>query len=72
MLTDFEREECRNYVNRQEQAEHTPQFIMDMARQYSKGQERSKQILGLYGGQVEPQVLPKQESPINPILTNYM
>lgn len=71
MLTDYEREQCRNYKKMMDMAQ-TPQgqIAMRLAGQKRKEAERREDILKRY---TEPPAPPmKQEPEINPILKQYM
>lgn len=71
MLSDFEREQCRNYKKMLD-AQQTPQgqIAMRLAEQKRKEAERRADILRRY---TEPPAPPmKQEPEINPILKQYI
>ena len=71
MLTDYEREQCRNYKKMMDMAQ-TPQgqIARRLAEQKRKEAERRADILKRY---TEPPVPPvKQEPRVNPILKQYM
>lgn len=71
MLTDYEREQCRNYKKMMDMAQ-TPQgqIAMRLAGQKRKEAERREDILKRY---TEPPAPPmKQEPEINPILKQYI
>lgn len=71
MLSDFEREQCRNYKKMLD-ARQTPQgqIAVRLAEQKRKEEERREDILKKY---TEPPAPPmKQEPEINPILRQYM
>lgn len=71
MLSEFEREQCRNYKKRLDMAQ-TPagQIAARLAEQKRKEAERREDILKKY---TEPPAPPmKQEPEINPILKQYM
>lgn len=71
MLTDYEREQCRNYKKMMDMAQ-TPQgqIAMRLAGQKRKEVERREDILKRY---TEPPAPPmKQEPEINPILKQYI
>ena len=71
MLSDFEREQCRNYTKMLD-ARQTPQgqIAARLAEQKRKEAERRADILRRY---TEPPAPPmKQEPEINPILRQYM
>ncbi len=71
MLTDYEREQCRNYKKMMDMAQ-TPQgqIARRLAEQKRKEAERRADILKRY---TEPPVPPvKQEPKVNPILKQYM
>lgn len=71
MLTDYEREQCRNYKKMLD-AQQTPtgQIAMRLAGEKRKEAERRADILRRY---TEPPAPPmKQEPEINPILRQYM
>ncbi|MFR3140639.1 hypothetical protein [Clostridium sp. M62/1] len=71
MLSDYERQMCRDYKKRMD-ARQTPtgQIAMRLAEQKRKEAERREDILKNY---TEPPTPPiKQEPEINPILKQYM
>lgn len=71
MLSDYEREQCRNY-KKMLAARQTPQgqIAARLAEQKRKEAERREAILKKY---TEPPTPPmKQEPEINPILKQYM
>ena len=71
MLSDYERQMCRDYKKRMD-ARQTPtgQIAMRLAEQKRKEAERREDILKNY---TEPPTPPiKQEPEINPILRQYM
>ena len=71
MLSDYEREQCRNY-KKMLAARQTPQgqIAARLAEQKRKEAERRETILKKY---TEPPAPPmKQEPEINPILKQYM
>lgn len=71
MLSDYEREQCRNYKKMMDMAQ-TPQgqIARRLAEQKRKEAERREAILKKY---TEPPAPPmKQEPEINPILKQYM
>ena len=71
MLTDYEREQCRNYKKMMDMSQ-TPQgqIARTLAEQKRKEAERRADILKRY---TEPPVPPvKQEPKVNPILKQYM
>lgn len=71
MLSDYEREQCRNY-KKMLAARQTPQgqIAARLAEQKRKEAERREAILKKY---TEPPAPPmKQEPEINPILKQYM
>lgn len=71
MLSDFEREQCRNYKKMMDMAQ-TPQgqIARRLAEQKRKEAECREAILKKY---TEPPAPPmKQEPEINPILKQYM
>ena len=71
MLSDYEREQCRNY-KKMLAARQTPQgqIAARLAEQKRKEAERREAILKKY---TEPPATPmKQEPEINPILKQYM
>lgn len=71
MLTDYEREQCRNYKKMLD-AQQTPtgQIAMRLVGEKRKEAERRADILRRY---TEPPAPPmKQEPEINPILKQYM
>lgn len=71
MLSDFEREQCRNYKKMLD-AQQTPagQIAARLAGQKREESERREAILKKY---TEPPAPPmKQEPEINPILRQYM
>lgn len=71
MLSDFEREMCRNH-KRMLDAQQTPQgqIAMRLAEQKRRETERRENILKRYTEPPAPPV--KQEPEINPILKQYM
>ena len=71
MLTDYEREQCRNYKKMMDMAQ-TPQgqIARRLAGEKRREMERREDILKRY---TEPPAPPmKQEPEINPILRQYM
>ena len=71
MLTDYEREQCRNYKKMMDMAQ-TPQgqIARRLAEQKRKEAERRADILKRY---TEPPVPPVMQEPkVNPILKQYM
>lgn len=71
MLSDYERQMCRDYKKRMD-AQQTPtgQIAMRLAGEKRKEAERRADILRRY---TEPPAPPmKQEPEINPILRQYM
>lgn len=73
MLSDFEREQCRNYTKMLD-ARQTPtgQIAMRLAEQKRKEAERREDILKKYTEPPAPPDLSKQKAPINPILKQYI
>ena len=71
MLTDYEREQCRNYAKMLD-ARQTPtgQIAARLAEQKRKEAERRADILKKYTEPPAPPV--KKEPEINPILKQYM
>ena len=72
MLTDYERELCRNYKKMMDMAQ-TPQgqIARRLAEQKRKETERRENILKRYTEPPAPPDLSKQKAPINPILKQY-
>ena len=73
MLSDFEREMCRNH-KRMLDAQQTPQgkIAVELAKAKHRNQADRGEILKLYSGQAEPPAAPKQEIPVSPILKHYL
>lgn len=73
MLSDFEREQCRNYKKMMD-ARQTPtgQIAARLAEQKRKEAERREAILKKYTEPPAPPDLSKQKAPINPILKQYI
>ena len=71
MLSDFEREQCRNYTKMLD-ARQTPQgqIAARLAEQKRKEAERRAAMLRRYTEQPAPHM--KQDPVINPILHQYM
>ena len=71
MLSDYERQMCRDYKKRMD-ARQTPtgQIAMRLAEQKRKEAERREDILKNYTEPLTPPI--KQEPEINPILKQYM
>ena len=72
MLSDFEREMCRNH-KRMLDAQQTfqGQMAIKLAKAQYKDQEERERILKIYSGQVEPPVWPNQPKDVNHILQRY-
>lgn len=72
MLSDYERQMCRDYKKRLDMAQ-TPQgqIAMRLAEQKRKEAERREDILKKYTEPPAPPDLSKQKAPINPILKQY-
>lgn len=73
MLTDYEREQCRNYKKMMDMAQ-TPQgqIAVELAKAKHRNQADRGKILKLYSGQAKPPETPKQEIPVSPILKHYL
>lgn len=73
MLTDYEREQCRNYKKMMDMAQ-TPQgqIARRLAEQKRKEAERREAILKKYTEPPTPPDLSERKAPINPILRQYM
>lgn len=73
MLSDFEREMCRNH-KRMLDARQTPQgqIAARLAEQKRKEAERREAILKKYTEPPTPPDLSERKAPINPILRQYM
>lgn len=73
MLSDYEREQCRNYAKMLD-AQQTPQgkIAVELAKAKHRNQADRGEILKLYSGQAEPPAAPKQEIPVSPILKHYL
>ena len=73
MLSDYEREQCRNYKKMLD-ARQTPQgqIAARLAEQKRKEAERREAILKKYTEPPTPPDLSERKSPINPILRQYM
>ena len=61
MLSDYEREQCRNYKKMMDMAQ-TPQgkIAVELAKAKHRNQADRGEILKLYSGQAEPPAAPKQ------------
>ena len=73
MLSDYEREQCRNYKKMLD-ARQTPQgqIAARLAEQKWKEAERREAILKKYTEPPTPPDLSERKAPINPILRQYM
>ena len=73
MLSDYEREQCRNYKEMMDMAQ-TPQgqIAVELAKAKHRNQADRGEILKLYSGQAKPPAAPKQEIPVSPILKHYL
>lgn len=73
MLSDYEREQCRNYKKMMDMAQ-TPQgkIAVELAKSKQRNQTDRGKILKLYSGQAKPPEAPKQEIPVSPILKHYL
>lgn len=73
MLSDYERQMCRDCKKRLDMAQ-TPQgqIAMRLAEQKRKEAERREDILKKYTEPPAPPDLSKQKAPINPILKQYI
>ena len=73
MLSDYERDEYRNYKKMLDAAE-TPQgkIAVELAKAKHRNQADRGKILKLYSGQAKPPEVPKQEIPVSPILKHYL
>ena len=73
MLSDYEREQCRNY-KKMLAARQTPQgqIAARLAEQKRKEAERREAILKKYTEPPTPPDLSERKAPINPILRQYM
>lgn len=73
MLSDYEREQCRNYKEMMDMAQ-TPQgkIAVELAKAKHRNQADRGKILKLYSGQAKPPAAPKQEIPVSPILKHYL
>lgn len=73
MLSDYEREQCRNYKKMMD-ARQTPQgqIAARLAEQKRKEAERREAILKKYTEPPTPPDLSERKAPINPILRQYM
>ena len=73
MLSDYERQMCRDYKKRMD-ARQTPtgQIAARLAEQKRKEAERRENILKRYTEPPAPPDLSKQKAPINPILKRYI
>ena len=71
MLTDYEREQCRNYKKMMDMAQ-TPQgqIAARLAKQKRKEAENRENILKRYTEPLAPPV--KREPEVDPILKQYM
>ena len=69
MLSDFQRDEYRNYKKMLD-AQQTPQgkIAVELAKAKHRNQADRGEILKLYSGQAAP----KQEIPVSPILKHYL
>lgn len=72
MLSDYEREQCRNYKKMLD-ARQTPQgqIAARLAEQKRKEAERREAILKKYAEPPTPPDLSERKAPINPILKQY-
>lgn len=69
MLSDYEREECRNYMKMQEARKTLQgQVATRLANAKQSEQEERERIIKLYSEQPEPPVWAEQKKLINPIL----
>lgn len=73
MMTEHERQMCRDYKARMDAAE-TPQgkIAVELAKAKHRNQADRGKILKLYSGQAKPPAAPKQEIPVSPILKHYL
>ena len=73
MLSDYEREQCRNY-KKMLAARQTPQgqIAARLAEQKRKEAERREAIMKKYTEPPTPPDLSERKAPINPILRQYM
>lgn len=73
MMTEHERQMCRDYKARMD-AQKTPagQIAARLAEQKRKEAERREDILKKYTEPPAPPDLSKQKAPINPILKQYI
>lgn len=73
MLSDYERDEYRNYKKMLD-AQQTPQgkIAVELAKAKHRNQADRGKILKLYSGQAKPPETPKQEIPVSPILKHYL
>lgn len=73
MLSDYERDEYRNYKQMLD-AQQTPQgkIAVELAKSKQRNQADRGKILKLYSGQAKPPEVPKQEIPVSPILKHYL
>ena len=73
MLSDYEREQCRNYKEMMDMAQtQQGQIAVELAKAKHRNQADRGEILKLYSGQAEPPAAPKQEIPVSPILKHYL
>lgn len=73
MLSDYERQMCRDCKKRLDMAQTpTGQIAMRLAEQKRKEAERREDILKKYTEPPAPPDLSKQKAPINPILKQYI
>lgn len=73
MLSDYEREQCRNYKKMLD-AQQTPQgqIAMRLAQAERREREHQADILKRYTEPAAPPDLSKRKAPINPILKRYI
>ena len=73
MLSDYEREQCRNYKEMMDMAQtQQGQIAVELAKAKHRNQADRGEILKLYSGQAKPPEVPKQEIPVSPILKHYL
>lgn len=73
MLSDYEREQCRNYKEMMDMAQtQQGQIAVELAKAKQQDQTDRGRILKLYSGQAKPPAAPKQEIPVSPILKHYL
>lgn len=73
MLSDYEREQCRNYKEMMDMAQtQQGQIAVELAKAKHRNQADRGEILKLYSGQAKPPAAPKQEIPVSPILKHYL